>query len=32
MKVAEAIKKLSALKFGKSKELVEAEIGQRARL
>lgn len=32
MKVAEAIKKLSSLKFGKSKELIEAEIGQRARL
>lgn len=31
-KVAEAIKKLSLLKYGKPKELVEAEIGQRARL
>jgi hypothetical protein len=32
MKVGEAIKKLSSLKFGKSKDLIEAEIGQRARL
>ena len=32
MKVAEAIKKLSSLKYGKSKELIEAEISQRARL
>lgn len=32
MKVAEAIKKLSSLKYGKSRELIEAEIGQRARL
>jgi hypothetical protein len=32
MKVAEAIKKLSALKFGKSRDLIEAEINQRARL
>ena len=31
-KVAEAIKRLSSLKYGKQKELVEAEIGQRARL
>ncbi len=31
-KVAEAIKKLSSLKYGKPRELVEAEIGQRARL
>ncbi|MBI4130555.1 type IV secretion system DNA-binding domain-containing protein [Candidatus Roizmanbacteria bacterium] len=32
MKVADAIKKLSALKYGKSRELIESEIGQRARL
>jgi hypothetical protein len=31
-KVAEAIKKLSFLKYGKSKQLIEAEIAQRARL
>ncbi|MCL4382457.1 MAG: DUF87 domain-containing protein [Patescibacteria group bacterium] len=31
-KVAEAIKKLSALKYGKPKELIEAEIAQRSRL
>jgi len=31
-KVAEAIKKLSFLKYGRAKELVEAEIAQRARL
>jgi len=31
-KVAEAIMALSRLKYGKPKELVEAEIGQRARL
>jgi type IV secretory pathway TraG/TraD family ATPase VirD4 len=31
-KIAEAIIQLSRLKFGRSKELVEAEIGQRARL
>lgn len=31
-KVAEAIRKLSALKYGKSREVVEAEIAQRARL
>ncbi len=31
-KVAEAIKKLSSLKYGKPRELVEAEIAQRARL
>jgi len=31
-KVAEMIKKLSALKFGKDKNMIEAEIGQRARL
>jgi hypothetical protein len=31
-KIADAIKKLSSLKYGKSKELVEAEIAQRARL
>lgn len=31
-KVAEAIKKLSFLKYGKPKELIEAEIMQRARL
>ena len=32
LKVGEAIRKLSALKYGKSRELVEAEISQRARL
>ena len=32
MKVGEAIKKLSALKYGKARDLIEAEIGQRARL
>ncbi|MFH0864390.1 MAG: DUF87 domain-containing protein [Candidatus Gottesmanbacteria bacterium] len=31
-KVAEAIKRLSSLKYGKPRELVEAEIAQRARL
>ncbi|MBL7159243.1 TraM recognition domain-containing protein [Candidatus Microgenomates bacterium] len=31
-KVAEAIKKLSALKYGRPREVVEAEIAQRARL
>ena len=31
-KVAEAIKKLSALKYGRPKEVVEAEVAQRARL
>ncbi len=31
-KVAEAIKKLSSLKYGKPREIVEAEIAQRARL
>lgn len=32
LKVGEAIKKLSALKYGKSRELVEVEITQRAHL
>jgi len=31
-KVAEAIKKLSALKYGHPREVIEAEIAQRARL
>lgn len=31
-KVAEAIKKLSSLKYGKSRELIESEVSQRARL
>ena len=31
-KVAEMIKKLSALKYGHARQIVEAEIGQRARL
>lgn len=31
-KVAEAIKKLSALKYGRAREVVEAEVVQRARL
>jgi len=32
MKVADAIKKLSALKYGRARDLIEAEINQRARL
>ena len=31
-RVAEAIKKLSALKYGRPREVVEAEIAQRAKL
>jgi hypothetical protein len=31
-KVAEAIIQLSRLKYGRSRELIEAEISQRARL
>ncbi|MCR4263941.1 MAG: type IV secretion system DNA-binding domain-containing protein [Candidatus Roizmanbacteria bacterium] len=31
-KVAEAIKKLSSLKYGRARDLIEAEINQRARL
>lgn len=31
-KIAEAIKRLSALKYGKARQLIEAEIGERARL